>query len=344
MNQIPWNEKYRPSNFESIVLNDGNRTFFKNIIEYNHFPNLLFYGPPGTGKTTTIIQLINEYQKKYSKINKSNIIHLNASDDRGIDIIRNQIYQFVKSNNLFETGTKFVILDEVDYMTKTAQQALKYLLQSSLTNVRFCLICNYISKIDDSLQKEFISVRFNQLPPGDICAFIRHICTNESIEIPDHVISSIQRIYKSDIRSMVNFIQLNRQLLCEEWHKYILNDEVLGDLHERLTKIESTNNMGIVQRIHQISIQYNLDKKSLLNKYFDYVILNHTELVSTDFLDIVDIIVHTPLKVENMLQYFAINIRKYYADCFTPITPPESRLSSRNNSPLAREGWGGGIV
>jgi replication factor C subunit 3/5 len=289
---------------------------------------LLFYGPPGTGKTTTIIQLINEYQKRYSKINKSNIIHLNASDDRGIDIIRNQIYLFVKSNNLFESGIKFVILDEVDYMTKTAQQALKYLLQSSLTNVRFCLICNYISKIDDSLQKEFISIRFNQLPANDICAFMRHICVNEKIEIPDAVICSIQQMYKSDIRSMVNFIQLNRQLLYEEWHRYILNDEVLGDLHQRLENIY-TPSISIVQRIHQISIQYNTDKKSVLKKYFDYVIANHPTLVSMPFLDIVDVIIHNPLKVENMLQYFAVHIKEYYE------TPPPFLVTRKDNAPIS---------
>jgi DNA polymerase III delta prime subunit len=102
------------------------------------------------------------------------VIHLNASDERGIDIIRNQIYQFVKSNNFFDVGLKFVILDEVDYMTKNAQQALKFLLQNSFYNVRFCLICNYISKIDESLKNEFICVRFNQLPKEDIFNFIKY--------------------------------------------------------------------------------------------------------------------------------------------------------------------------
>jgi replication factor C subunit 3/5 len=312
MNQIPWNEKYRPAHFETIVLNEGNRTFFQNMLSQNNFPNLLFYGPPGTGKTTTIIQLINEYQKRYSKINKSNIIHLNASDDRGIDIIRNQIYQFVKSNNLFEAGIKFVIFDEVDYMTKTAQQALKYLLQSSLTNVRFCLICNYISKIDDSLQKEFISVRFNQLPAIDICAFIQNICNCEQITIPGAVIQSIQQMYKSDIRSMVNFIQLNRQLLSDEWPNTILNDAVLEELHQCLVaaskEYSKDTNICIIQRIHQISIQYNLDKKSILKKYFDYVIRQYPERITPEFLDVVDIILHNSIKVENLLQYFVIRL------------------------------------
>ena len=88
---IPWVEKYRPSQFDTIVLDPINRKLFENIIAKKYFPNLLFYGPPGTGKTTTIINLINEFQSKHFKINKSLVIHLNASDERGIDIIRNQI-------------------------------------------------------------------------------------------------------------------------------------------------------------------------------------------------------------------------------------------------------------
>ena len=99
---IPWVEKYRPTEFSNIVLDTTNRNIFENIIKKEYFPNLLFYGPPGTGKTTTIINLINEYQRRHSKLNKENIIHLNASDERGIDIIRNQIQQFVKSKNFLK--------------------------------------------------------------------------------------------------------------------------------------------------------------------------------------------------------------------------------------------------
>ncbi len=131
-----WVEKYRPCQFEDIVLDPLNRQILKNVIDSSYFPNLLFYGPPGTGKTTTIINLITAYQAKLNNKNKDLIIHLNASDERGIDIIRNQISFFVNSKPLFNTGMKFVILDEVDYMTKNAQQALRYLLQSYTNNCK----------------------------------------------------------------------------------------------------------------------------------------------------------------------------------------------------------------
>ena len=158
---IPWVEKYRPTKFDDIVLDPANRVIFDNILSTGYFPNLMFYGPPGTGKTTTIMNLINEYNAQYNPMSKGSVIHLNASDERGIDIIRNQINSFVSSSGLFINGLKFVILDEVDYMTKNAQQALRYLLQNYSGSVRFCLICNYISRIDEGLQNEFLRLRFN---------------------------------------------------------------------------------------------------------------------------------------------------------------------------------------
>jgi len=147
MTSIPWVEKYRPSTFDDIVLDDHTKCILQNMIDTGSFPNMLFYGPPGTGKTTTVVNLIHKYQEKHNEQNKGLMIHLNASDDRGIDIIRNQIAQFVNTNPLFSNGLKIVVLDEVDYMTKNAQQALKYLIQGYRENVRFCLICNLVLSI-----------------------------------------------------------------------------------------------------------------------------------------------------------------------------------------------------
>lgn len=292
-----WVEKYRPTNFNDIVLSPINHTLFKNIIDMNYFPNLLFYGPPGTGKTTTIINLINEYQQKYSKINTSTVIHLNASDERGIDTIRNQINQFVKSLNLFEKGLKFVILDEVDYMTKNAQQALKYILQSNVNNVRFCLICNYISKIDESLKNEFICVRFNQLPDNYIIQFIKTITEKENIMINIETIKSIQKIYGSDIRSMINFIQLNQNLQLNDWEDNIITDDVFKDIHEFMKKGDNINDSitrdtNIIRYIHNTSAQYNIDKRTLLLKYFNWILRNCKSIVNEDFLD----------KLQNIIQ------------------------------------------
>ena len=207
----PWIEKYRPKSFDNIVLDPMNRQIFENIIKQNNIPNLIFYGPPGTGKTTTIINLINKYQEKYNQQNKGLMIHLNASDERGIDVIRNQINSFVNTKTLFTHGVKFIILDEVDYMTKNAQQALKYLIQQYNKNIRFCLICNYISRLDYSLQNEFIRLRFSQLPKREINHFLKNILKNKKLNISQRQLEFIQNKFNSDIRSMINFLQSNYQ-------------------------------------------------------------------------------------------------------------------------------------
>jgi len=305
---VPWVEKYRPSNFSKIVLDPINRTIFKNIINKDYFPNLLFYGPPGTGKTTTIINLINEHQQEHSKINKENVIHLNASDERGIDIIRNQIQQFVKSNSFFESGIKFVILDEADYMTKNAQQALKYLMQSTNYNVRFCLICNYISKLVTSLQSEFICIRFDQLPETEIYNFIRNVAESEQLQLEDNDIRTIQKTYRSDIRSMINFIQLNQNL--STWNGSIITNDSWNQIY----RLHHDNNVDeLKQLIQDISIKFNIDKQSIFIKYFNYIIRNKIQNITPIFLDNVEVVTHTEKSdLNTILDYFCLNFRDSY--------------------------------
>ena len=137
-------------------------------------------------------------------------------------IIRNQINQFVNTKSLFKEGIKFVILDEIDYMTKNAQQALKYLIQQYSENVRFCLICNYISRIDLSLQNEFIKLKFCQLPKQDINRFLNNIIKKEKIKITEMQTRAIQIMFGSDIRSMINYLQSN-QHVCFKKNKIITN-------------------------------------------------------------------------------------------------------------------------
>jgi replication factor C subunit 3/5 len=270
---IPWVEKYRPTSFDNIVLSETNKSIFSNILKKNYFPNMLLYGPPGTGKTTTIINLINAYQEQNNEKNKGLMIHLNASDERGIDIIRNNINNFVNSNNLFNSGTKFIILDEVDYMTKNAQQALKYLLSVNSENVRFCLICNYISRIDDSLQNEFMRLRFNQLPENEIINFMEMINKSENLNYTREDISSIQKIYKSDIRSMINYIQSNQNVNIS---KKILDDSLWDNLSTKLN-----GNMDLVsfqKYFSDIGKQYNIEKKNIIKEYLNYIIFTNSQL------------------------------------------------------------------
>lgn len=301
MNIAPWIEKYRPDKFEDIVLEETNKLLLTNIINNNSFPNLLFYGPPGTGKTTTIINLIKKYQKTYAQKRKGLKIHLNASDDRGIDIIRNQINQFVNTKTLFGDGIKFVILDEVDYMTKNAQTALKYLIQQYSENIRFCLICNYISRIDSSLQNEFIRLRFCQLPQNDILLFLRHIANSENLNISDDKLISIQNMFKSDIRSMINFIQSNHYNLHDI--QIMINDEFWENLIVRFNN-ETIEN--IISYIDETSDKYNIQHITLIKQFIHFLLNNKEYVFETKWLDIFNNIIHNMNVKDNYLINYSI--------------------------------------
>jgi replication factor C subunit 3/5 len=305
-NHIPWVEKYRPSNFNDIVLSDINKTIFENILKDNYFPNLLFFGPPGTGKTTTIINLINAYQEKNNEKKKGLMIHLNASDERGIDIVRNNINNFVNSKNLFNKGTKFIILDEVDYMTKNAQQALKYLLEINNGNVRFCLICNYISRIDESLQNQFMRLRFNQLPSQEIIKFLENINNEEKLNFSREELESIQKLYQSDIRSMINYLQSNQ---LNYNNKRIINDEIWEKL---INKIKINNDLIYFRKeLLEISENFELEIKNIIKSFLQYIILNYQ--ITTNFLSEIEMLVHqTDSNSTYSISYFFYCLKNFF--------------------------------
>lgn len=302
---IPWVEKYRPTNFDDIVLDETNERILHNIIETDTFPNLLLYGPPGTGKTTTVINLINAYQKRYNQSSKGLTIHLNASDERGIDVIRSQIYLFVNSQSLFMKGMKVVVLDEVDYMTKNAQQALKYLLQEFTTNVRFCLICNYITRIDESLRNEFLHLRFNQLPKQRIVPFLQEINIRESLGLSESQLYSIQHLFKSDIRSMINYMQSNSGFTGV----FKIVDSTVWD---KLTETIREKNGRAVVALDGISRDYNLDVKNIMKDYLSYIILKGGKYLDKEFLQFAQCLMHLrEPDVEYLKTYFISKLEEW---------------------------------
>jgi replication factor C subunit 3/5 len=271
-NDIPWVEKYRPSTVDGIIMSAENIKIVNTILTTNYVPNILFYGPPGTGKTTTVVQIIKDYQERNREEKQGLMIHLNASDERGVEVIRNQINTFVASKTFFGKGLKFVVLDEVDYMTKNAQQALTYVLQENSVHVRFFLICNYISKIDETLQSYFMKMNFNHLPRPRIIQFLCQIAQVEGVAITDDQASNICSMYHSDIRSMINYIQLNKE---GNKSKDILNVEVWHDLVSMLRTGENIN--IIMMKVDEISKTYNMDAMTLIKDFLNYAIIHYAD-------------------------------------------------------------------
>ena len=307
-NSKPWVEKYRPNILNDIVLDKTNKNILNNILKMNYLPNILLHGPPGTGKTTTIINLIEELQILNNNKNKSLIIHLNASDERGIDVIRNQIYQFVNSKNLFVKGVKVIILDEVDYMTKSAQLALKNLLININTydNIRFCLICNYISRIDESLQNIFIKLKFNQLPEENIINFLQNIISKENLTYTNEQLISIQKFYKSDLRSMINHIQLN---MNNTKNCGFITDDIFVTLTHHFK--EYNNYDKISNYIDNVIVKYYIDINKIIISYLNFVIRNKDIIITKPFLKLVEYITHHNDKGATIKKYFILSLNDY---------------------------------
>tara|TARA_A100001015_G_scaffold251133_1_gene289931 strand:- start:3984 stop:4922 length:939 start_codon:yes stop_codon:yes gene_type:complete len=306
---IPWVEKYRPTHFNNIIMCDTTKELLENIVKTNHFPNILFYGPPGTGKTTTIVNLINYFQRYHGIEDNTSIIHQNASDERGVDIIRNQLFNFVNSKGLYTNTIKFIILDEVDYMTKNAQQALKYLLHNYYNNVRLCLICNYISKIDESVRNDFISIRFNKVPTNYIYNFISNICHQEQLSLSKQTIYSIINLYESDIRSMINYLQANQDNLN---NIKIIDNSVLFLLYD---KIKTKPVKTIVKYFNKIANSYGYNKKNLIVYFFKYLISCDDFAIDANILNIMEFVTHHSNSKSYYVNFTFVKLKNHFEKC-----------------------------
>jgi len=205
---IPWVEKYRPTQFENIVLDPINRKIFENILEKNYFPNLLFYGPPGTGKTSTMIAYAKHY---YNEDYNNMTLVLNASEERGIETVRTRIKQFVISSGLKENintpSFKLIILDEIDAMTEDAQAILRKVIEKYVNNARFCFICNYLKKINPAIQSRCVIFRFNPISYEMMYKFSVNICKNENIKIKKRALELVIKKSNGDLRKLLNYLQ-----------------------------------------------------------------------------------------------------------------------------------------
>ena len=271
---LPWIEKYRPNHIDEIILEDDTKKMLYEMVETKNFPNLLFYGPPGTGKTTSIICLLKMYQEKYKCSN--NVIHLNASNDRGVDIIRTQIHTFIHTQGMFHNDLKFVILDEVDSMTKPAQLSLLNLL--NISNVRFCLICNYISKLIPNLRDSLMLIPFyNTINDTN---YINNIIKKENVDIDEEVMNDIKFNYYPDLRSTINCLQNYHSNPMPIIKKTLINDicikyeYIKNEVKEYIKTIYFKD---FLIKIFIKMLEYNIDSKLLslmkelvMNPDFDY--------------------------------------------------------------------------
>jgi len=202
---LPWVEKYRPNALNELISHEDIISTIRTFIAADKLPHLLFYGPPGTGKTSTILACAKEiYSPKQFN---SMVLELNASDDRGIDIVRGKIMNFASTRTIFSSGCKLIILDEADAMTNDAQNALRRIIEKFTENVRFCMICNYLGKIIPALQSRCTRFRFGPLGAEQILPRLTHVADSEGVKIAEDGREALMRLAQGDMRKVINIMQ-----------------------------------------------------------------------------------------------------------------------------------------
>ncbi|EFN56281.1 hypothetical protein CHLNCDRAFT_145161 [Chlorella variabilis] len=202
--EVPWSEKYRPRTLDQISAHTDIIDTIRKLLDENQLPHLLFYGPPGTGKTSTILAIAREI---YGSSLGNMTLELNASDDRGIAVVRNEIQDFASTRTIFSNKFKLIILDECDAMTKDAQFALRRVMEKYTRNARFCLICNYVSKIIPALQSRCTRFRFQPLPGEFVKGRLEYICQQESIKVTQGGLEALIELGCGDMRRTLNLLQ-----------------------------------------------------------------------------------------------------------------------------------------
>ena len=269
---LPWIERFRPNHLDRVVDHTLIINSLKKLIHNKQFPHLLLYGPPGTGKTSTIMLCANEL---YNDDNYSlMVMEINASDERGIDVVRNKIKNFIETKGVFnkknDTLFKLVILDEIDSMTPEAQSMLVSIMEKYSLNVRFCILCNYIKKINPCLISRCVTFKFPPLKKQHIEKKILEIAKEIGIKINKKSSDFLFIISRGDMRKVINTMQATYMAFneitvknickCIEYplkkdveliHKYLLQSDIYN-CYMQINEIIKSKGYQLIDIIHEI--------------------------------------------------------------------------------------------
>ena len=293
---LPWVEKYRPNDLNSIISHEDILNTLKNLINNNKLPHLIFYGPPGTGKTTTILACAKMI---YGENYKSIILELNGSDERGISVVREHIKEFSNTQIMLsqimniECKYKLVILDEADSMTIDAQFALRRVIENCSNNTRFCIICNYLTKIIPGIQSRCAVLKFSPIQFDDHYKYINNIINLEKINISNDCINNIIKISEGDMRKSINILQslflINSTniIITKDLYKMVgyLEPDKSIEMMNYLFEKKSLNEIYI--NILKFKEEYNLSINDILKELSQFLLKN-TNFSTSKLIEIFD--------------------------------------------------------
>lgn len=249
----PWVEKYRPRTVDDVVEQNEIVSTLKQCLQGADLPHFLFYGPPGTGKTSTIIAAARQL---FGDMYKDRILELNASDDRGIQVIRDKVKTFsqLSVSSVRPDGKpcppfKIVILDEADSMTNAAQAALRRTMEKETRSTRFCLICNYVSCIIQPLTSRCAKYRFKPLSKDTMLERLKLICREENVTCDEKSLKTLVDTSGGDLRRAITCLQSCARLKGGESVLYEDVLEVMGVIPDKY-----------IEKLFDVCREHNFDK------------------------------------------------------------------------------------
>ena len=261
-----WIEKYRPSNLSEVVGQTPITSRLKNYVKERSMPHLLFAGPSGTGKTTCALALAKEL---FGELWKHNLHELNASDERGIDVVRGKIKEFARTAPLGEDGFKIIFLDEADALTGAAQAALRRTMEKYSRTCRFVMSCNFSSKIIDPIQSRCAVFRFRPLKAEDVERYLKFVAVKEELNIDKEAYESLTYLAQGDLRRAINGLQMAAAANVDITPDVVYQAVAAArpeEVKEALEMSLNNNFAGARERLDTLQITYGLAGEDVLRQ------------------------------------------------------------------------------
>jgi replication factor C small subunit len=262
--QDVWVEKYRPRKLSDVI---GQKSIVERLSAYvntRSMPHMLFAGPAGSGKTTCAIALAREL---YGEHWRDDLIELNASDERGIDIVRGKIKDFARAASIGTSGFKIIFLDEADSLTSDAQAALRRTMERYTQTCRFILSCNYSSKIIEPIQSRCAVFRFRPLSEPDVKLYLKRIVSSEHVDITEKGLDAICELAVGDLRKATNILQVAASLgrRVDEDTVFESTENIRpSEIQELLTAALSGNFIAARSRLDELIARHGLSGEDIV--------------------------------------------------------------------------------